>query len=459
MPTGAEADALIDRLSTSSHKQAVAVSKELREGVRLSVEDLANEIVERRLERKLAVYGVEDIERRLTRESLRFLYRILFLLYAEARPELRVVPTEAEGYQDGYGLDRLRELALVELASERARTGSHLHDSLELLFTLVDEGYHHEHRAEQLLHDATEDDTGLVFEALQSELFGPRATELIDSIRLRNEVLQRVLRRLLLTQEKPGRARQFVSYSTLGINQLGAVYEGLMAYTGFLAKEDLFECASPAPEEDGTWMVPVARAAEYPPEAFVERVDEDSGMGRRVRHSKGSFVFRLSGRDRQRTASYYTPEVLTRCVVRHALAELLDAGGERTPADRLLELTDLRAGARLRGVPQRGDQPARRGIPAPEGGRARSPGRARRLSRGAAEASRRRSRYTSATASTSTPRRSSWPRSRCGSGPCTRGWRRRGSACTCGAATPSRAHVARRTRPRSSATGRGRRRR
>ena len=41
-------------------------------------------------------------------------------------------------------------------------------------------------------------------------------------------------------------------------------------------------------------------------------------------HPKGSFVFRLSGRDRQRSASYYTPEVLTRCVVKHALAELLD---------------------------------------------------------------------------------------------------------------------------------------
>ncbi|MBP9065896.1 MAG: hypothetical protein KBF84_07395, partial [Candidatus Microthrix sp.] len=48
-----------------------------------------------------------------------------------------------------------------------------------------------------------------------------------------------------------------------------------------------------------------------------------TGRNERVRHNKGSFVFRLSGRDRQRSASYYTPEVLTRCVVHHALAELL----------------------------------------------------------------------------------------------------------------------------------------
>ena len=40
-------------------------------------------------------------------------------------------------------------------------------------------------------------------------------------------------------------------------------------------------------------------------------------------HKQGSFVYRLAGRDRQRSASYYTPEVLTRTVVKHALAELI----------------------------------------------------------------------------------------------------------------------------------------
>jgi hypothetical protein len=56
---------------------------------------------------------------------------------------------------------------------------------------------------------------------------------------------------------------------------------------------------------------------------FVTRTDPLTGRRRAGPHPKGSFVFRLSGRDRQRSASYYTPEVLTRCVVKHALAELL----------------------------------------------------------------------------------------------------------------------------------------
>ena len=51
----------------------------------------------------------------LAMQSLRYLYRILFLLYAEASPELGVLPTGASEYEQGYSLDRLRELTLVEL--------------------------------------------------------------------------------------------------------------------------------------------------------------------------------------------------------------------------------------------------------------------------------------------------------------------------------------------------------
>ena len=38
---------------------------------------------------------------------------------------------------------------------------------------------------------------------------------------------------------------------------------------------------------------------------------------------RGKFIYRLRGRDRQKSASYYTPEVLTQCVVKYALKELL----------------------------------------------------------------------------------------------------------------------------------------
>ena len=49
-------------------------------------------------------------------------------------------------------------------------------------------------------------------------------------------------------------AAGFISYAQLGINQLGAVYEGLMAYTGFYAHDDLYEVAKGGDPSDGTWM-------------------------------------------------------------------------------------------------------------------------------------------------------------------------------------------------------------
>ena len=160
---GETGEAIIDELGASSLKQAVGVSADLRDGVRRSVEDVANEIVNQRLAKNLRVYNEPDVARRLTRESLRFLYRILFLLYAEARPDLGIVPTLGEGYRDGYGLDRLRELALTELTTDHAINGTHLHDSLDILFELVNDGYHHEFAQQQFTESGDAiDDTGLI---------------------------------------------------------------------------------------------------------------------------------------------------------------------------------------------------------------------------------------------------------------------------------------------------------
>ena len=50
-------------------------------------------------------------------------------------------------------------------------------------------------------------------------------------------------------------------------------------------------------------------------------------------------MFRLSGRERQTSASYYTPEVLTKFVVSQALEELLDQDGHRTTAEEILGLS------------------------------------------------------------------------------------------------------------------------
>lgn len=96
---------------------------------------------------------------------------------------------------------------------------------------------------------------GLEFNALRADLFAPAATALIDEVfALSNEAAQRVLQHLLLSKaskSRKGTDRGFISYAELGINQLGAVYEGLMSYTGFFATEDLYEVAEGGDTERG----------------------------------------------------------------------------------------------------------------------------------------------------------------------------------------------------------------
>ncbi|WP_307820358.1 DNA methyltransferase [Rhodococcoides fascians] len=319
-----------------SVKHTVGVSKDLREGIRLSIEIIANEVVARRDEKKLSLDGIDGQD--LAKHSLRFLYRILFLLYAEASPEMRVLPTGAAEYEEGYGLDRLRELTLTELISEQARTGTHLYESLATLFRLVDRGH------TPTMRENVSDDPapGLEFNPLRADLFSPESTSLIDEVGLGNEATQQVLEHLLLSKESKGRNggdRGFISYAELGINQLGAVYEGLMSYTGFFAEEDLYEVAKNGDPEKGSWVVPMTRSDHLDEKDFVRVVNPATGEDEAVKHFKGTFVFRLAGRERQQSASYYTPEVLTKFVVSQALEELLDQNDERTTPEQILDLT------------------------------------------------------------------------------------------------------------------------
>ncbi|WP_443197370.1 Eco57I restriction-modification methylase domain-containing protein [Pseudarthrobacter sp. 1C304] len=324
-----------DGVLEASVKHTVGVSQDLREGIRRSIEIIANDVLDRRREAGL---GVEDVHGKvLARQSLRFLYRILFLLYAEASPEMGVLPVGAGEYNEGYGLDRLRELTLVNIQSPESRRGTHIYESLAQLFHLVDNG--HAPEGNNPSDDASGENEGLVFQPLRADLFHDAATSLINGTKLSNAELQRVLQHLLLSKEAKGKDRGFISYAELGINQLGAVYEGLMSYTGFIAPEPLHEVAKDGNPEKGSWVVPVDRSESIDAKHFVVEEDERTGERRPVLHAAGSFVFRLAGRERQQSASYYTPEVLTKFVVSQALEELLDQDDQTTAADDILNLT------------------------------------------------------------------------------------------------------------------------
>ena len=317
---------LMDELTKESTTHAVGVSEDLRIGLRRSIEIIANDVVSHLDAESLAQVELPD---QLARQSLRFLYRILFLLYAEAHPELGVVPTASAEYQAGYGLDRLRDIVFADLPDSARRT-HHLHASLDVLFRLV-------------AGDTAKVDE-LPAEDLRADLFDRGRTPLIDGEPgavdrpwLSDEALHEVLRLLLLSspRAKGGRrsSRGWISYANLGINQLGAVYEGLMSYTGVLTREPMVEVARGGDASKGSWLVPQSEESRYAASDIVRFSDPATGEERFRRYGAGEFAFRLSGRDRERSASYYTPEVLTQLVVRHSLAELIT---EDTTAEEIL---------------------------------------------------------------------------------------------------------------------------
>jgi len=132
----AEGSNLLDRLDESSHKHAFQVSTSLKYAVREAIELIGNEAVFYLRESHLKIYD-EDKADELSRECLRFLYRLLFLFYVEARPGLGYAPMTNEEYRTGYSLESLRELALLKLETEESRNGFYLDDSIRTLFSLV----------------------------------------------------------------------------------------------------------------------------------------------------------------------------------------------------------------------------------------------------------------------------------------------------------------------------------
>ncbi|MBF0460875.1 MAG: hypothetical protein HQL87_05710 [Magnetococcales bacterium] len=321
---------LLDTLDENSHKHAFSVSEDLKYALREAIEWIGNEAIWfLREERHEKIYGREMADS-LSLECLRYMYRLLFLFYIEARPELGYAPMKADAYRDGYSLETLRDLEMVQLTTEESRNGYYLHESIQLLFRMIYEGWPPgKHTLDMVEHIlvAQDDDKPIHgtfrIPPLRSHLFDPSQTPILSRVKLRNHVLQRVIELMSLTRPKKGtkHRRGRVSYAQLGINQLGAVYEALLSYRGFFAEDDLYEVKPADKEYDPLEIAYFVKKEALPAYTDAEKVYAEDG--KLVMHPKGQFVYRLAGRDREKSASYYTPEVLTQCLVKYALKELL----------------------------------------------------------------------------------------------------------------------------------------
>ena len=400
-PSSETDDVLHERLREGSLKSTHGVSEKLQAAVRTAIEAIANGWVDARREARMGYRKLAESEaplpdgsRDVTAEQLRhdaliYVYRLLFCLYAEARgQELNILPISDNVYKQGYSLEALRDLVERVEPGTSTENGTYYAEHLNRLFQLIHQGFHPEagSQSEQQEHASWADfarlpEQGGLFDAapgqasgtanktgnktgstnnsilktfsiqpLTATLFAPNTTPLLNRVKLPNRVLHQVIRCLSLGSGDKSKRIGRINYAELGILQLGAVYEGLLSYKGFFAKENLIQVLQKPNKPKGkpqpvvldnaidpktpTWFVPEHRAAEF---KTGEIVLEHRTKQPRI-YKTGEFILHLNGVDRVNSASYYTPEVLTRCLISEALKERLkDFGPEQ--ADDILKLT------------------------------------------------------------------------------------------------------------------------
>lgn len=332
---------LLDELNEQSQKNAAGVSQDLKYALRECIELLGNEVLhDMRTRQKINLEEHPVDAGQLTLECLRYMYRMLFVLFIEARPELGYAPIRELSYLKGYSLESLRDIAdAVRDDVDEVGDGYYLHETLAKLYDLIYNGYPETEAEFQKVTGADSIHDVFLIAPLKAHIFDPEYTKLINAAKLRNSCMLRIIDLMSLTRAsgKRNSRRGRISYANLGINQMGAVYEALLSYRGFIAQQDLYEVKRAGVdfnELDVGYFVSESELAQYTQEERVRYVSGNK-KGKLRMYAKGTFIYRLAGREREKSASYYTPEVLTKCLVKYALKELL----KDKSADDILHLT------------------------------------------------------------------------------------------------------------------------
>ena len=142
--------------------------------------------------------------------ALIFLYRLLFLLYAEDRG---LLPVNNPRYVH-YGLrKRVRDdiARRIEDGTHFSARASNYYDHLTTLFNLIDEG-----------------DASIGLPPYNGGLFASSAAGLLDQVRLADASIAPLIYQLSHTHDERSGLRRFVNYRDMSVQQLGSIYERLL---------------------------------------------------------------------------------------------------------------------------------------------------------------------------------------------------------------------------------------
>ena len=142
--------------------------------------------------------------------ALIFLYRLLFVLYAEDRG---LLPVNDSRYDD-YGLRNVRDdiARRTEQKDTFSARASNHYDRLINLFRIIDEG-----------------DPSIGLPPYNGGLFASQAAPLLEEVRLPDAKIAPIIYNLSHTQDAHGTHR-FVNYRDMSAQQLGSIYERLLEH-------------------------------------------------------------------------------------------------------------------------------------------------------------------------------------------------------------------------------------
>ena len=141
--------------------------------------------------------------------ALIFLYRLLFVLYAEDRG---LLPVNDERYDD-YGLRKpVRDEIAHRMAADDTYSAiaTNYYDHLTTLFKLIDKG-----------------DESIGLPPYNGGLFAVEAAPLLETVRLADKDIAPIIYDLSHAEDSQG-VRRFVNYRDMSVQQLGSIYERLL---------------------------------------------------------------------------------------------------------------------------------------------------------------------------------------------------------------------------------------
>jgi hypothetical protein len=305
---------LLDRLFDGSQQYAADLGENLKERVfeqifRLLAEGFIANIRER--EGRTTALSQERLDA-IFQGVLTLLYRLLFLLYAEARDLLPVretleyssVSISAIKQEIGSAAGSLLDTVADRLKKHYRLDSSALYGRLAQLFGVVDQG-----------------EADLNVPAYNGGLFiskpragDDRAEAAAARFLAENTVPDTFLAQALdfLARDEDPKTHQLVAidFKSLGVRQLGSIYEGLLEFRLRIAEEKK------------------AIVKEKEREVYVSFKDLDERERERSESqdrivSKGDVYLENDKGERKATGSYYTPDHIVNYIVEHAVGPLV----------------------------------------------------------------------------------------------------------------------------------------